>query len=379
MANKKHVDFKASLTRLDSLGSARADEIVGKAPGPNIEERLARAASLESGPARAPLATVTALRPDELRAATMPDASNDGGYIRFRPGMVVRVGDRLTLRADIIKPNEFNPRAFYFDSDIKDRSISLANDGQLLAVQVYLPENGVFELHDGETRWRSLQLVGNESINVEVVERNPNPLVRFKQARTLNTERKSQTVFDDAVRFTDLLVKKLVRENLELANLFGLSPVYVSKVLSIGEMPRGLLERMAQHPDYFGIANAYAMYQFWSAQNKDVAAVERIIAKVIDGKLSVRDVKNLLEHAGAHADDEAPQRKRERPLSRAEIRSGAKGELKAFPDGKLQLVLSEIPEQSRALLFNRILQLFDECGLSYDHVGAPAEQNGKLL
>lgn len=377
MASKKQLNFKERLSHLDKLGQERADSIAGPAPSADIEQRLAFAATLENGSAsRSPLATVLPLpRADEIR----PALSFDTQYVPYRPGQLVRVGDRLSVALHLVRPNDLNPRAFYLDEDIKDRSISLANDGQLLAVQVYPPDNDVFELHDGETRWRSLKLVGHETVNVEVVERNPDALVRFKQARALNTERKSQTVFDDAVRFNELLKKGVLKETSDLAMAFGLSAPYVSKVLGIGEMPMGLLERMARHPESFGIANAYSMYQFWAANGRDAASAEKLVAKVIDGRLSVRDVKHLVESPKDTAAGTAAGRKRERPLSRAEIRSGAKGELKAFPDGKLQLVLQEIPESSRALLFRRILQVFEECGMKFDAVGVPtSEEEGQL-
>lgn len=378
MATKRHVNFGERLDRLDTLGKERADSIVGPAPGPGLEERLTAAAKLE-GMGKSPLAGVISL---PTAASVRPELDFDpGAYRPYVPGMPVRVGDRLAVPLEMVRPNAMNPRVFYFDEDIRDRSISLANDGQLQAVQAYPPsDDGIFELHDGETRWRSLKLVGHQSVELEIVARDPNPLVRFKQARTLNTQRKSQTVFDDAVRFCDLLSQRLVKGNVELATVFGLQEVYVSKVLSIGEMPRSVLERMAHNAEYFGIANAYAMYQYWVAQGRDNQALEKLVNKVIEGKLSVRDVKQLLDQSARPAASVGrPARKRERPLSRAEIRSGARGELKAFPDGKLQLELSEIPEPSRALLFARILQLFDECGMKYESVGASPDATGRLL
>ena len=378
MAGKKNVNYDERLTRLDTLGKARADQIVGAAPA-SLEDRLSVAARLEGGGNRAPLAGVIAL---PTAASVRPALDTDPGAFRtYVPGMPVQVGDRLTVPTDLVFPSSMGPRVFYFDEDVRDRSISLANDGQLQAVQAYPPsDDGRFELHDGETRWRGLKLVGQATVDLEIVAKNPNPLVRFKQARTLNTQRKSQTVFDDAVRFTDLVTQKLVKGNLELATAFGLQEVYVSKVLSIGEMPRAVLERMAHNAEYFGIANAYAMYQAWVGHNKDDQALDKLVSKVINGKLSVRDVKRLLDQAARpQAATGRPARKRERPLTRAEVRSGAKGELKAFPDGKLQLELSEIPEASRALLFTRILQLFDECGMRYESVGASPDGSGRLI
>jgi ParB family transcriptional regulator, chromosome partitioning protein len=359
--------FAANLDRLDKLGDARADALVGPAPTEDLEKRIAFAEQLEQKGGKAPLAAVVPLNRGESPRSLL---TYESGYRLYQPDMPVAVGDRLEVPRDRLRSNEWNSRFFYFDKDINERSVSLAADGQLLAVQVYPPVDGVFELHDGETRWRALR--GN--IKVEVVARDPNPLVRFKQARTLNTERKAQTVFDDAVKFRQVLEQKLIEKQEDIAVMFSLHPAYVSKVLSIGEMPRHLLERMASNADQFGIANAYSLYQFWTLKEKDDEAAAKLISKVVDGKLSVRELNNLLHEVKDRAAPQGgPGRKRERPLSRAAIQSGGKGELKAFPDGKIQLELSEVPEANRALLFNRILQLFEECGMKYDSVNPPVQ------
>ena len=136
-------------------------------------------------------------------------------------------------------------------------------------------------------------------------------------------------------------------------------------------MPRSILEKMVTHENLFGLATGYAVCQHYRRRGLDAAV--RLIERIVAGKLSNRQVEQLVRTDAAITPAQDPQpQQRARALSRATITAGAAGELKAFENGQLRLDVTGLNDERRDLLFARVLHAFEEIGIQYR---APSNAN----
>jgi len=299
------------------------------------------------------------------------DAVNDGvstaqAPIRWTPGMVVAVGRQYIVPLEWLEDNPNNSRVIYNDADVEELGDSLVAVGQLQAALAYAPvePGGRFTVKEGHTRARGLRRKGIREIRIEIVERPADPFDDYRQSRELNLKRNNVTIFDDAVRFSQLVTAE-VSSQVEISQRLDVAEDYISKALKIGRLPVIFLERMARSREpIFGMAMAYLVAQYHGLVGMDRA--DRLVSKIIEEKLSVRRVEKLVADVKAGARSEtksAAAPKRHRPLSRAEVSGAAKGELKLFPNGRLELELSEIEDGLRERLYAKLVHVFEDVGL----------------
>jgi ParB family transcriptional regulator, chromosome partitioning protein len=318
----------------------------------------------------------SATNPREPRATSFesPEDVALDKFVSYKLGIPVRPGMRLSVRLNLVDENPLNPRAFIIEDDLRDFAENLRANGQLLPALAYFnSQTGRFLLKEGHRRRRGLLLASRPDILLEVLAPATDRLQAFKEARISNTQRRSHTAYDDAVRFRELLEQGLVREQADLAPTFDVNESYVSKVLSLGEMPRTLLEKMVAHESLFGIATGYALGQYY--RRKGEGATHRLIERIVAGKLTTRQVEQLVRGGDESALTRVnePQR-RARALSRATITGGATGELKAFENGQLKLDVNGLSDEKRDLLFARVLTAFEEIDVTYR---APSRANAE--
>jgi ParB family transcriptional regulator, chromosome partitioning protein len=308
------------------------------------------------------------------------DAVNDGpsaaqAPIRWTPGMVVAVGRQYLVPLEWLEDNPNNSRVIYNDADVEELGDSLVAVGQLQAALAYAPlePGGRFTIKEGHTRARGLRRKGLREIRIEIVERPADPFDDYRQSRELNLKRNNVTIFDDAVRFSQLVAADATRQ-VEISERLDVAEDYISKALKIGRLPVIFLERMARSREpVFGMSMAYLIAQFHELFGMDKA--DRLVSKIIEEKLSVRRVEQLVAAAKGRTRPEAKSTPRRlRPLSRSEVSGGAKGELKLFPNGRLELELSEIEESLRERLYAKVVGAFEDVGLSVSGLLPPKEK-----
>jgi ParB family chromosome partitioning protein len=264
-----------------------------------------------------------------------------------------------------------NARAVYSIRSVSQVTESIQELGQLQAAMAWCRDGQTMVLTEGHTRARAIKRAGQRLLRVEVVAKPVDDFTDYRLSREVNIKRRNLSHFDDAVRFSERLGTGQTTQT-ELARRLEVAEDYVSKVLKIGRMPPLLLERMAwiEEPP-IGLAAAYVVAQFYELQG--AAAAEKLVARIVEERISVRRLELMLAEARALANGQ-PHRsagRRLRPMSRTEVSGAAKGELKAFPDGRIELQLRGVPEQLREDLYLRFLKVFEEAGLGVTGLARP--------
>jgi ParB-like chromosome segregation protein Spo0J len=314
-------------------------------------------------------ARATTVQP-ALAATAIAHLGDIRGYQVYSEGVVYNPGDRVLMPMSVLEINPRNPRVFLVESKGKELVASIATNGQMecgLAYQV--GANGKFRLKSGHRRQWALDTLNCEYMKIEIVARNPNELEEYRQARALNTDHQSQTHIDDALRFAELIQEGIAADQTALAVALKVSKPDMSKSLSIAEMPRLLLEPMAEHIESFGMSSAYAVYRYWAQTNHDEDRTLALIKKVIDGRLSVRALEAMVKEVTGGR--ERAVARREHAVARSVFSGTGQGELKVYAAGKLTLELNNLDPERRDAVYTRIVDVFKELGLVAES-GAPS-------
>ncbi|MBR8221411.1 ParB/RepB/Spo0J family partition protein [Burkholderia ambifaria] len=294
----------------------------------------------EPPPASSPAAE--AATPAAPTAATPADAHDLGAPQR------VAVKDCI--------PNPFNPRVFYSESSLHELALTLKREGQIEPIKVTrLPEfPGKLVVIDGQRRLRATSINGDETINATFrTDHTPEQL--YTIAYRANHDHERQTIFDDAVAWKRLLDEKVFPDQNTLAEKIGKDKASISKTLSLNALPNTLLERMASANDVVGLQAAYFLKLIFERLGEPAA--DRLLTAVIDRKKSVRDLENFLR---AQSDgNKKTGRTRYSVRHDFALETRAIGQLKTYPDGRLDLQLKGVDASHQESLADRLKTVID--------------------
>ncbi|AOJ91268.1 MULTISPECIES: ParB/RepB/Spo0J family partition protein [unclassified Burkholderia] len=253
-------------------------------------------------------------------------------------------------------PNPFNPRVFYSESSLHELALTLKREGQIEPIKVTrLPEfPGKLVVIDGQRRLRATSINGDETINATFrTDHTPEQL--YTIAYRANHDHERQTIFDDAVAWKRLLDEKVFPDQNTLAEKIGKDKASISKTLSLNALPNTLLERMASANDVVGLQAAYFLKLIFERLGEPAA--DRLLTAVIDRKKSVRDLENFLR---AQSDgNKKTGRTRYSVRHDFALESRAIGQLKTYPDGRLDLQLKGVDASHQEALADRLKSVID--------------------
>ncbi|MBR8180635.1 ParB/RepB/Spo0J family partition protein [Burkholderia ambifaria] len=253
-------------------------------------------------------------------------------------------------------PNPFNPRVFYSESSLHELALTLKREGQIEPIKVTrLPEfPGKLVVIDGQRRLRATSINGDETINATFrTDHTPEQL--YTIAYRANHDHERQTIFDDAVAWKRLLDEKVFPDQNTLAEKIGKDKASISKTLSLNALPNTLLERMASANEVVGLQAAYFLKLIFERLGEPAA--DRLLTAVIDRKKSVRDLENFLR---AQSDgNKKTGRTRYSVRHDFALESRAIGQLKTYPDGRLDLQLKGVDASHQESLADRLKTVID--------------------
>jgi ParB family chromosome partitioning protein len=300
--------------------------------------------------------------PPHTRASAAADepAGRSSLYAQWCRDHQYQEGDTIALPMDLIDDNPYNPRRIYREESIRQLAVNMAAEGQQQPVHVTLHRQhpGRFVLLDGKRRKMALQALARQTLLAIVVDKTaPKDLYTF--ARTLNTERDSQTVFDDALAWKDLLRTGAVKDQTELALMVKQSAAAISMTLGLAELPSALIEYMAASPDRFGMRMAYEVCLHHKRVGADAAL--KFAERIVHDDLSVREVEKLRKRLAA-SDTEGPARNLNRYDHRYELRHrGAPvGVVKTYKSGEIEVRLTGFTAELQERFAQRLSELMRE-------------------
>ncbi|TES58850.1 chromosome partitioning protein ParB, partial [Burkholderia cepacia] len=179
-------------------------------------EDAASSAPIVGDPRMAPsLATISQLRGGEVGSSQ--------GATKYE------IGQTYEVQIGKIKSNFVNPRAIYTASAVSEMAESLTARGQGQSASAYVDEAGDIVLIDGERRLRGARAAGLPTLRVEIRPKPASERELYEEARAANVERKDQSPLDDALKWKELLSRKIYPTQVALAKALNLGEDHVSR------------------------------------------------------------------------------------------------------------------------------------------------------
>lgn len=254
-----------------------------------------------------------------------------------------QVGSVYDVPVELIKSNPVNPRALYTTVDIDNMAISLRENGQKISATGFLDEAGKVVLIEGETRLRGARAAGLPTLRVEIKKKPESERELYEEARAANVERRDQTPLDDALKWRELLDRKVYPTQSSLAKALGLGEDDVSRILSLAKLPHRVVLAVADHPALLTLRMLNAIREFCNVKGEQETL--ELILEASDKGWGYRDVESRRKAA------EIGPVSRKRAETESVVYGSAKGEIKTFDEGgRLQLVLKGLTaDESKAL------------------------------
>ncbi|HEF5183477.1 ParB/RepB/Spo0J family partition protein [Burkholderia cenocepacia] len=301
-------------------------------------EEAASSAPIVGDPRMAPsLATISQLRGGEVGSSQ--------GATKYE------IGQTYEVPIGKIKSNSVNPRAIYTASAVSEMAESLTARGQGQSASAYVDEAGDIVLIDGERRLRGARAAGLPTLRVEIRPKPASERELYEEARAANVERKDQSPLDDALKWKELLSRKIYPTQVALAKALNLGEDHVSRTLSLAQLPSRIVQAAAEYPELLSLKMLNAIREFWEVKGEE-ETLELVLDAAKTG-IGYRDVA-ARRKAAAKGTVKRPRSTREQLSFR-----GAKGEFKSFEeDGRIELKLKGLAPDVAAEISEKILALF---------------------
>ena len=263
------------------------------------------------------------------------------------------VGTTYDVPVGLVKSNPFNPRAVYTSTAVDSMASSLKAKGQRISATGYVDIHGGVTLIEGETRLRGARSAGLSTLRIEIRPQPTSDRSLYEEARAANVERRDQTPLDDAIKWKELLAKKIYPTQVALAKALDLSEDHVSRTLSLASLSSRVIHAVAENPELLNSKMLNAIREYWEVLG-DENTLE-LILEVAKNGLGYRDVTSRRKAA-----EKGPVK---RPRSTREALSflGAKGELKTFEeDGRLELSLKGLTSEAAHELTSKLMSIFQK-------------------
>ncbi|KUY87680.1 chromosome partitioning protein ParB [Burkholderia cepacia] len=284
-----------------------------------------------------PTATVSPLRAGEVGSSQGPTK--------------YEIGQTYEVPIGKIKSNSVNPRAIYTASAVSEMAESLSARGQGQSASAYVDGAGDVVLIDGERRLRGARTAGLPTLRVEIRPRPASERELYEEARAANVERKDQSPLDDAIKWKELISRKVYPTQAALAKALNLGEDHVSRTLSLSQLPSKVVQVAAEYPELLSLKMLNAIREFWEVKGEEETL--DLIAEACKTGMGYRDVA-ARRKAAAKGTVRRPRSTREQLTFR-----GAMGEFKSFEeDGRIELKLKGLAPDVAAEISEKILALF---------------------
>jgi len=261
------------------------------------------------------------------------------------------VGQVYDVPIGKIRSNPFNPRVVYTASAVSEMAASLVARGQGMSAIGYANGEGEVVLIEGETRLRGARAAGLPTLRLEIRPKPASDRELYEEARAANVERRDQSPLDDAIKWKELIGKKIYPTQAALAKALNLGEDHVSRTMSLAQLPNKVVHAVAEYPELLSLKMLNAIREFWEVKGEEETLT--LISEAAKSGMGYRDVA-ARRKAAAKGTVKRPRSTREQLTFR-----GAKGEFKSFEeDGRIELKLKGLAPDVAVEISEKILALF---------------------
>lgn len=268
------------------------------------------------------------------------------------------VGTVYELPLSHLSRSDNNARVYYNHGEVEEMAESLATKGQEVPIVGYVKGDKVV-IVDGQKRFNACTQGKLTTLKVMMRSAPESEADEYEISRRINVARTTQTAFDDAVRWAQLLERNAYDSQDQLAKRLDVSPATVSKTLGLNRIPAPLRRMMADSPQTATLAVAYEISNIFSkVTEEDAERLEAIAEEVISTVIK--------KELGRASTIELVRSKMEAPKTRlrgdtVEVKFGEnKGAIKVVPSrGEFTMSFRGLKETELEDLRRRIQSMLD--------------------
>jgi len=201
------------------------------------------------------------------------------------------------IETDKIKPNPYQPRRDFDESQLRSLADSIRQYGVLQALvvtrnEVAKADGGIgveYELVAGERRLRAAKLAGLAQVPVLIRTGEETDLMKLELAIIENIQREDLSPVDRARAF-DRLVKEFNFKHHEIGKKVGKSREYVSNSLRILSLPEYIINALSENKITEGHTRPLMMLMDRPQEQ------ETLLKEILAKKLNVREAESIARH-----------------------------------------------------------------------------------
>lgn len=192
--------------------------------------------------------------------------------------------DSYDVALEDIRPNPYQPRKIFDKTKLKELSISIKEHGVFQPVLLKESVNG-YEIVAGERRCRAAKMAGLDKIPAIIVEISDNDMMEI--ALLENIQRENLNAIEEAKGYK-VLMERLELTQQELSQKIGKSRSHITNSLRLLNLSKAVQDLVMADKITMGHARALVTVD-------DELATE-LANKIVEEKLSVRDVENIVKN-----------------------------------------------------------------------------------
>lgn len=258
-----------------------------------------------------------------------------------------QIGLVYDIPISLINSNPVGPRLVYTPGEVDDMAMKLRRDGQRQSATAYVDSAGKIILIDGETRLRASRQISATTLRVEIKAAPKDERALYQDARSANSDRREQSPLDDAIRWKDLLDRKIYESQVDIAKSLGYGEDTVSRTLSLSVLPMRVVHIISDYPDILTLRMLTALREYFAVKGEDETI--ELVYKVAKTGMGYREVSALRKTASQ------PPAKRPRSLKEPFTYQGTRGELRIFEEnGRVELSITGLAGDALTGLHERL-------------------------
>ena len=187
------------------------------------------------------------------------------------------------IKLDEIRPNPYQPRKVFDEQALNELALSIKEHGIFQPVILKKSVQG-YEIVAGERRCRAARIADLDEVPAIIVDFTDQQMMEI--ALLENIQREDLNAIEEAQAYQTMMEKLHLTQN-ELANRIGKSRTHITNTLRLLNLPEKIQEYVLDGSLSMGHARALITL--------DKEKALRIAKRVIDEKLSVRDVENIVK------------------------------------------------------------------------------------
>lgn len=311
---------------------------------PNIADRLRHAAEMSS---EHPVATAAPAMPPVTPVAEVTVNSSRTGKHESPIG---RLSHQL-VSIDLIDQNPFNARRIYRPERVSQLAASISTHGQETPGTATL-RNGRYILAAGHYRLRALKALGAK--NMELMIRDSlSDRELYEVSFRENAERETQSSYDNALSWRQLLSDGVYASETEIAEVTGMSLPNVNKTLAALRISPAVLDLVAEDPSVFPLSVLYELALYEPvAGTENTRALARQVMEGAIGRKQIQDAR------AEHAAQKPRKRKETSRQYKMHLQGEAIGSLKEWDSGKVAFEIQVKDPTTRAAIVTELRARF---------------------